>query len=188
MDYVHVGDRNGVKGVYGINLIDEVTQFEHVGAVAGIAESFLVPLLDGMLAALPFAVPGFHADNASRRDAPAPSTSTTRSRGCPTSCMSLISRSRARGAPTTTPWSMPAVPAGCRNASVVRRWLGHDHIPQRFAPLVDAFAQGVLTPYLNHHHPCLFATEVRDAKGRARRRYRRRDVATPYEKLKSGPG
>ena len=71
---------------------------------------------------------------------------------------------------------------------MVRRWLGHDHIPQRFAPLVDAFAQGVLTPYLNHHHPCLFATEVRDAKGRVRRRYRRRDVATPYEKLKSLPG
>ena len=74
-----------------------------------------------------------------------------------------------------------------KNASVVRRWLGHDHIPQRFAPLVNAFAKDVLTPYLNHHHPCLFATEVRDAKGKVRRRYRRRDVATPYEKLKSLP-
>ncbi len=82
---------------------------------------------------------------------------------------------------------MPAVPAGCKNASVVRKWLGHDHIPQRFAPEVNAFTQGVLTPYLNYHHPCLFATEVRDAKGKVRRRYRRQDVATPYEKLKSLP-
>ena len=72
-----------------------------------------------------------------------------------------------------------------KNASVVRKWLGHDHIPQRFAPEVNAFARDVLTPYLNYHHPCLFATEVRDAKGRVRRRYRRQDVATPYEKLKS---
>ena len=85
-------------------------------------------------------------------------------------------------------------PGGLRNASVVRKWLGHDHIPQRFAPEVNAdrlrsaFARDVLSPYLNHHHPCLFATEVRDAKGKVRRRYyRRRDVATPYEKLKSLP-
>ena len=74
-----------------------------------------------------------------------------------------------------------------KNASVVRKWLGHDHIPQRFAPQVNAFAQGVLTPYLNYHHPCLFATEERDGDGKIRRRYRRQDVATPYEKLKSLP-
>ena len=185
MDCVHVGDRNGVKGVYDINLVDEVTQFEHVGAVAGIAETFLVPVLEEMLVTLPFVVLGFHADNASRRDAPVPSTSTARSRQCSTSFTCRTSRSRGPGAPTTTPWSMPAVPAGCKNASVVRKWLGHDHIPQRFAPEVNAFAKGVLTPYLNYHHPCLFATEVRDAKGKVRRRYRRQDVATPYEKLKS---
>ncbi len=65
MDCVHVGDRNGVKGVYDINLIDEVTQFEHVGAVAGIAETFLVPVLEEMLVTLPFVVVGFHADNGS---------------------------------------------------------------------------------------------------------------------------
>ena len=64
-----LGDRNGVKGVYDINLADPdrlrsaVTQFEHVGAVPGIAESFPVPLLERMLAALPFVVFGFHADN-----------------------------------------------------------------------------------------------------------------------------
>ena len=43
----------------------------------------------------------------------------------------------------------------------------------------------MLTPHLNHHHPCLFATEVRD--GKVRRRYRRQDVVTPYEKPKSLP-
>ena len=82
---------------------------------------------------------------------------------------------------------MPAVPAGRKNASVVRKWFGHDHIPQRFASRVNAFARDVLALYLNYHHPCLFATEVRDGKGKVRRRYRRQDVATPYEKLKSLP-
>ena len=61
---------------------------------------------------------------------------------------------------------------------MVRKWLGHDHTPRHFAPQVKAFAQGVLTPYLNYHHPCLFATEARD---------RQRDVATPYEKLQCLP-
>ncbi len=75
-----------------------------------------------------------------------------------------------------------------KNAWVVRKWLGHDHIPQRFAAHVNAFTQDVLTPYLNFHRPCLFACERRDAKGKVRRYYRRQDVMTPYEKLKSLPG
>ena len=45
----------------------------------------------------------------------------------------------------------------------------------------------MLTPYLNFHRPCLFASERRDANGKVRRHYRRQDVMTPYEKLKSLP-
>ena len=71
---------------------------------------------------------------------------------------------------------------------MVRKWFGHDHIPRRFAPQVDAFAGNVLSTYLNFHHPCLFAIEAPDGKGKLRRRYRRQDVTTPYEKLKSLPG
>lgn len=74
-----------------------------------------------------------------------------------------------------------------KNGSVVRKWLGHGHIPKAFAAEVDDFTQGVLSPYLNFHRPCLFPTEVEDGKGRRRRRYRDDDVATPYEKLKSLP-
>ncbi len=65
MDYVHVGDGDRVKGVHHINLIDEVTQFEHLGAVAMVAEAFLVPILEEMRVTLPFVVLGFHADNGS---------------------------------------------------------------------------------------------------------------------------
>ena len=70
---------------------------------------------------------------------------------------------------------------------MIRTYLGYDHIPQRFADKVNAFTQGGLSPYLNHHRPCLFATEHRDDTGRLRRHYRDRDIATPYEKLKSLP-
>ncbi len=65
VDTVHQGDRDGIKGVYLINLVDEVTQFEFVGAVVGISERFLVPLLEGLLLSFPFPILGFHADNGS---------------------------------------------------------------------------------------------------------------------------
>ena len=71
MDSVHVGDRDGVKGIYLINLVETdrlrsaVTQFEFVGAVVGISERFLVPLLEGLLLSFPFPILGFHADNGS---------------------------------------------------------------------------------------------------------------------------
>ena len=50
VDTVHQGDRNGVKGIYLINLVETdrlrsaATQFEFVGAVVGISERFLLPL------------------------------------------------------------------------------------------------------------------------------------------------
>ncbi len=47
-----------------------------------------------------------------------------------------------------------------KNANVVRRWLGHVHIPRRFAPLVH------------------------DGQGRVRRRYPHDQVATPYERFR----
>ena len=65
VDTVHQGDLDGSKGVYLINVVDEVTQFEYVGAVAAISERFLVPVLEGLLDLFPFAILGFHADNGS---------------------------------------------------------------------------------------------------------------------------
>ena len=96
VDAVHQGDRDRVKGVHHINLIDEVTQFQQLGTVAAISEAFLVPILEEMLVTPPFVVLGFHADTVL-------STLTARSRGCSTSCTCRTSRSRTRGAPTTTP-------------------------------------------------------------------------------------
>ena len=60
---------------------------------------------------------------------------------------------------------MPDVPSGRSNANVVR-WLGHAHIPQRFAPQVDAAAQRVLSPAVDYHRPCMFAVAHVDAQGR----------------------
>ncbi len=65
VDTVHQGDRDGVKGVYHINAVDEVTQWQVVGATAAISEAWLEPLLKAMLEQFPFRLRGFHSDNGS---------------------------------------------------------------------------------------------------------------------------
>ncbi len=65
VDTVHQGDLDGVKGVYHINVVDEVTQWQHVGTVAAISEAFLIPVLEALIEAFPFQIDGFHADNGS---------------------------------------------------------------------------------------------------------------------------
>ena len=55
---VHQGDRDGVKGVYIVNLVDEVTQYEYIGVVRGIS-AVPDPGPGGAAAAFPFPGVGF---------------------------------------------------------------------------------------------------------------------------------
>ena len=65
VDSVHQGDLDNVKGVYHINAVDTVTQYQFVGSAERIAEWFLLPVLEGLLESFPFRVRGFHSDNGS---------------------------------------------------------------------------------------------------------------------------
>src|SRR6202163_4058473 len=63
VDTVHQGDDlDGSKGVYHINAVDEITQWEVLGATPQISEAWLIPVLEAMLAQFPFAIRGFHSD------------------------------------------------------------------------------------------------------------------------------
>ena len=65
VDSVHQGDLDKEKGVYHINVVDEVTQEEHAGCVEGISEYFLLPLLEELLGSFTTKILGFHSDNGS---------------------------------------------------------------------------------------------------------------------------
>ncbi|MEB8487956.1 hypothetical protein OW567_06705 [Acidithiobacillus ferriphilus] len=56
VDSVHQGDLDGIKGLYLINAVDEVTQFQFVCAVERISERFLLPILEHLIQAFPFTV------------------------------------------------------------------------------------------------------------------------------------
>ena len=58
IDTVHQGDLDGEKGVYHINAVDEVTQFEVVVSVEKISEYYLIPALEQLLEMFPFIHPG----------------------------------------------------------------------------------------------------------------------------------
>ncbi len=49
VDTVHQGYQDGSKGVYHINAVDEVTQWQVVGAAEQISEAWLLPVLQAML-------------------------------------------------------------------------------------------------------------------------------------------
>lgn len=65
VDTVHQGDADGRPGVYHINAVDTVTQWEVIGATETICERHLVPVLEAMLHQFPFRIRGFHCDNGS---------------------------------------------------------------------------------------------------------------------------
>src|SRR5712691_6666216 len=56
VDTVHQGDLNGQKGVYHINMVDAVTQWEIVACVETISQAHLEPVLLAALAMFPFLI------------------------------------------------------------------------------------------------------------------------------------
>mgnify|MGYP000636866009 CR=1 FL=1 len=173
IDTVHQGDLDRQKGVYHINAVDEVTQFEMVASVEKISEAFLLPVLSLLLDAFPFKIINFHSDNGSEYV----NKTVAKLLG-----KLLIEFTKSR--PRTS--NDNALAEG-KNAAVVRKIYGYAHIPQRFAKALNAFNNEVLNPYVNYHRPCLYPTTQTDSKGKQIKSYLYQNMMTPYEKLKSLP-
>lgn len=174
IDSVHQGDQDGVKGVYHINAVDCVTQWELVATCERISEAFMLPVIQSLLDGFPFVIKGFHADNGSEY--------------INHQVARLLNKLRVEFTKSRPRHSNDNGLAETKNGAVVRKCLGYTHIPQRFATEVNAFCADFLNPYLNFHRPCLFAEAITDAKGKVRKQYPLRLVMTPFEKLKSIQG
>ncbi len=171
VDTVHQGDSSSEKGVYHINTIDEVTQFELIGSVEKITEEFLLPLLRKLLDAYPFKVLGFHADNGSEY--------------INRFVVALLNKLLIQLTKSRPRHSNDNALVESKNGSIVRKWLGYGFIPPQFALDLNQFFFGCFNHYLNFHRPCAFATIITNAKGKTRKVYKQSGYLTPYEKLKS---
>jgi len=173
IDSVHQGDLDGIKGLYHINAVDEVTQWQVVFSVPKISERFLIPCLEALLRSFPFVIRGFHSDNGSEY--------------VNHQVAALLDKLNVEFTKSRSRQTNDNALAESKNGTVVRKHFGYAHIPAAYADQVNQFAVEVLTPYLNFHRPCFFPETVIDAKGRQRKRYPYQNLMTPYEKLKSLP-
>lgn len=173
VDSVHQGDQDGLKGVYHINAVDAVTQFEIVATCERISEAYLLPVLEQMLSSFPFVIQGFHSDNGSEY--------------VNHQVAKLLNKLLIEFTKSRPRHSNDNALAESKNAAVVRKHLGYSHIPQRFANRVNAFCRDFLNPYVNFHRPCLFPEIHTDVKGKERKKYPYKLMMTPYDKLKSLP-
>ena len=174
VDTVHQGDWDGAKGVYHINAVDTVTQWQVVGCVSKISEAYLLPVLEAVLRQFPFAVLGFHVDNGSEyinhrvaKLLEKLHVEFTKSRACRSQDNALVEG---------------------KNGAVIRKSIGYGYIGSEHAQAIGEFYAQYLNPYLNFHRPCGFATVSLDERGKRRRRYKTEDYQTPWEKLKSLKG
>ena len=169
VDTVHQGDLDGVKGVYHINLVDEVTQWQMVACVAAITQSHLKPVLQDLLRRFPFPIRGFHSDNGSEfindmvsgllRDL-------------------LIEQTKSRARKSNDNGLVES-----KNGAVIRKHMGYGYIATEHAEDIHAFYQSAFNPYLNFHRPCGQPDRIVDPRGKEKFVYKR--YATPWETLRT---
>lgn len=173
LDTVHQGDREGEKGVYHINAVDEVTQWEVVGCAAKISEHYLIPILEAILHQFPFQIRGFHSDNGSEYV-------NHRLARLLNKLLVEFTKSRANR-------SNDNALVESKNGAVIRKHMGYEYIGAEHSERIQKFYVAHFNVYLNYHRPCGFATVTTNERGKRKRVYKPADYATPYEKLKSLP-
>lgn len=173
IDTVHQGDWDGLKGVYHINAVDIVTQWELVASVEHISEAYLLPVIRLLLDGFPFVVRGFHSDSGSEY--------------VNHKTAELLEKLRIEFTKSRPRQTNDNALAECKNGAVIRKTMGYSHIPQKYAVAINAFYTEALNPYLNFHRPCYFAVDTLNAKGKIRKTYPHDQIMTPWERLKTIP-
>ena len=171
LDTVHQGDPPGAHGVYHINAVDQVTQWQIVSATARISEAWLEPVLAALLRQFPFRIRGFHSDHGSEF---------INRTGARLLQKLLIEQTKSRPRHSNDNGLVET-----KNGAVIRKHLGYGSIEAAHAERLQQFYSAHFNPYLNYHRPCAQADIEIDAKGRQQRFYRR--YQTPLETLLTLP-
>jgi len=171
VDTVHQGDQDGNKGLYHINAVDEVTQWEIVAATPQISELWLLPVLDAILQQFPFVIRGFHSDNGSEF------INYTVARLLE---KLLVEQTRSRAHHSGDNGLVES-----KNGAVIRKHIGFGYIGAQHAEAMDQFHRQHLNPYVNFHRPCAVPTLLTQPNGKRRRVYQR--WATPFELFREMP-
>jgi len=170
---VHQGRKDGQEGIFFVNSVDTITQWQNIGCVETISERHMLPVLEAILHQYPFRILGFHSDNGSE-------FLNRRVAKMLNKLLAEFTKSRANRSTDN------ALIEG-KNGAVVRKHIGYGFIASEHAGELQRFLTAQFNPYLNFHRPCGFAVLVKSDKGRVRRRYPAEGYMTPFEKLRSLP-
>lgn len=174
VDTVHQGDRNGIKGVYHINTVDEMTQYEFIAAAEAITQDILIPILRRLIQEYPFKILGFHCDNGSEF--------------INQYVVELLNELLVGDMTKSRPrHSNDNAIIESKNGSIIRTWIGYGFIDKKFTAALNDFYFGCFNEYLNYHRPCAFPSIKELPNGKIKKVYKQEDYATPYDKLKSLP-
>ena len=173
VDSVHQGDTDGSKGIYHINIIDAVTQFEFVISVETISEKFMEQVLSDLIKRFPFTVIEIHSDNGSEYINKV--------------VAKLLNGLLIKQTKSRPRHSNDNPLAETKNGAIIRKHIGYSYIAKKHAGLVNTFYQNTFNDYLNYHRPCGFAEITVNAKGKELKKYPPENYLTPYEKFKSLP-
>lgn len=169
VDSVHQGDFDKEKGVYHINMVDEVTQWEIVGCVEKISEQYLEVLLEDLISQFPFKIVNFHSDNGSEYINKTVAKLLNKL---------IISQTKSRSGKCND----QALVEG-KNGSVVRKHMGRSHISQKNAGPINVFYKEYFNAYVNYHRPSAYPTITFDNSGKRKKKYK--TYLMPYEKFLS---
>lgn len=167
LDTVHQGDGPEGKGVYHINAVDEVTQWQVAGSTPRISEAYLKPVLEAMLRQFPFRIKGFHTDNGSEF--------------INKTVAGLLDKLLIEQTKSRPRQSGDNGLVETKNGAVIRKHIGYGYINAGHADRINDFYREYLNPYLNYHRPCAQPDVKIDEKGRKRVSYKR--YQTPLETL-----
>lgn len=173
VDSVHQGDQGNLKGLYFINIVDEVTQTEFVFCTPFISERYMKPILETLIKLCPFRIYNFHSDNGSEY--------------INYMVADILNRLHIGQTKSRSRHSNDNALAEGKNGSIIRKHFGYAYIPatETNAYIITTFCINFLNPYLNYHRPCGYSTTITDKRGKEKKIYKTDDYQTPYEKLKS---
>ena len=132
LDTVHQGDQDGVKGVYHITCVDAVSQWQIEACAQGISEAFLLPVLTLIIKQFPFVISVFHSDNGSEY--------------INHRVADLLEKLRIEQTKSRSRHSNDNALVESKNAIVISKHMGYDHIPQAYAKPINAFYQETFNP------------------------------------------
>ena len=169
VDSVHQGDLDGIKGVYHINVVDEVTQWEVVGCTEKITEQYLEVLLEELISQFPYKIVNFHSDNGGEYINKTVAKLLNKL---------IINQTKSRSGRCNDNALVE-----CKNGAVIRKHMGRSHISQKHASPINKFYREYFNPYLNYHRPSSYPMVSFAENGKRKKIYD--TCMVPYEKLKS---